>query len=137
MLAVGDDCPVEAAFRLVVATNQDLEGAVEAGRFRRDLFYRLNVFEIPLPPLRERREDIPVLVDHFVRHHAHAQGRRPPAVTNEAMKRLLAYAWPGNARELSNVVERACILYRCPAHEPHGDGPNEDAPHDGGDDHGE
>jgi DNA-binding NtrC family response regulator len=95
---------------LVTATNRDLDAAVQEGRFREDLYYRLNVVRIELPPLKERREDIPALVGHFLKLHGRAQGQREPALSNQAMRILLNYAWPGNVRELSNVIERACIL---------------------------
>jgi DNA-binding NtrC family response regulator len=110
VLPVGADRPVTADFRMIAATNQDLARLIADGRFRQDLFYRLNVFRIELPPLRDRREDIPRLVAHFVGAHTRAMGRRPPRVANEAMKALLSYPWPGNIRELSNVLERAIIL---------------------------
>lgn len=110
VLPVGADRPVPAEFRLVAATNRDLGEAVTAGRFRQDLFYRLNVFRIDLPPLRERRDDIPALVGHFAKAHASAMGRLPGGVSNEAMRLLLGYEWPGNVREVSNVIERATIL---------------------------
>ncbi|MBI3071317.1 MAG: sigma-54-dependent Fis family transcriptional regulator [Deltaproteobacteria bacterium] len=107
---VGADRPSRVEFRLIAATNHALEEAVATGRFRGDLFYRLNVFRIAVPPLRERREDIPALVKHFVRRHAEATGRFDHAVTNPAMRMLVSYPWPGNVRELSNVIERAGIL---------------------------
>jgi len=107
---VGADRPVKADFRLVAATNRNLETAVEEGRFRQDLYYRLNVFQVRVPRLAERRDDIPSLVDHFIALHCRALGKERPAVANEAMKLLLGYSWPGNVRELSNVIERACIL---------------------------
>ncbi len=110
ILPVGADRPVSVDFRLVAATNQHLEDLIRDGRFRQDLFFRLNVFRIELPPLRARREDIPPLVAHFVQRHARDLGRRPPAVSNEAMRRLLEYDWPGNVREMSNIIERALIL---------------------------
>jgi len=110
VLPVGADRPVPVDFRLVAATNHDLGDLIRAGQFRQDLFFRLNVFRIELPPLRARREDIPALVAHFVQRHARDLGRPPPAVTNEAMRHLVEYAWPGNVRELSNVIERALIL---------------------------
>ena len=107
---VGADRPVKADFRLVAATNRNLETAVEEGRFRQDLYYRLNVFQVQLPRLADRRDDIPGLVDHFIALHCRALGKERPAVANETMKLLLGYSWPGNVRELSNVIERACIL---------------------------
>jgi len=110
VLPIGADRPVAADFRLIAATNQDLGKLIADGRFRQDLFYRLNVFRIELPSLRERREDIPALVAHFMSTHTRAMGRRPPRMSNEAMKLLLSYPWPGNVRELSNVLERALIL---------------------------
>ncbi len=110
LLPVGADRPVSADFRLIAATHHDLEAEVERGRFRSDLFFRLNVFRIEIPPLRERREDVPALVDHFARHHALSLGRRPCAVSNEAMRLLIGHTWPGNVRELSNAIERASIL---------------------------
>jgi DNA-binding NtrC family response regulator len=110
VLPVGADHPVMVDFRLIAATNQDLEAAIREGRFRQDLFFRLNVFRIDVPPLRQRREDIPALVSHFVRLHCRNLGRQPAAVSEEAMNRLFAYLWPGNVRELSNVIERAAIL---------------------------
>jgi DNA-binding NtrC family response regulator len=107
---VGAERPLHATFRLIAATNRDLETAVEEGNFRQDLYFRLNGFRIEIPPLRERRDDIPALVSHFVNLHARSQGRGSRTVSNETMKRLLSYSWPGNVRELSNVIERACIL---------------------------
>jgi DNA-binding NtrC family response regulator len=111
ILPVGAERPMQAQFRLIAATNRDLERTVEDGRFRQDLYFRLNVFRIELPSLRERRDDIPALVSHFLDLHSRAQGRASPGVSNAAMKQLLSYRWPGNVRELSNVLERACILF--------------------------
>ncbi len=110
VLPVGADHPVHVDFRLIAATNQKLEDRVREGRFRQDLYFRLNVFRVDMPPLRERREDIPALVSHFAFRHARDLGRRPPGVSNEAMKLLMEYEWPGNVRELSNLIERAAIL---------------------------
>ncbi len=110
VLPVGGERPLPAEFRLITATNRDLEAAVHEGKFREDLYYRLNVVRIELPALNERREDIPALVGHFLKLHGRAQGRGEPALSNQAMKLLLTYPWPGNVRELSNVIERACIL---------------------------
>lgn len=110
ILPVGAERPMHADFRLLAATNQDLEAAVADGRFRQDLYFRLNVVRVEIPPLRDRRDDIPALVAHFLKLHGRAQGRSHMTVSNETMKRLLSYPWPGNVRELSNVIERACIL---------------------------
>ena len=110
VLPVGADRPAHATFRLIAATNRHLDAAIADGRFRQDLYFRLNVFRIELPPLRDRREDIPALVAHFINLHSRAQGKTPPAISNQAMKVILGYPWPGNVRELSNVIERACIL---------------------------
>ncbi len=110
VLPLGANRPVTVDFRLIAATNQDLEAAIKNGRFRQDLYFRLNVFRIDVAPLRERREDIPALVSHFVRHHCRNLGRPPLTVSNEAALLLREYGWPGNVRELSNVIERAAIL---------------------------
>src|SRR5436853_1872735 len=104
---VGESAPIRVDTRLVAATNKDLAEAVKAGRFREDLFYRLNVVTIRLPPLRERREDIPLLAEHFAARHASARGAN---ITNEARDAMLAYSWPGNVRELENAVARALAL---------------------------
>ncbi len=107
---VGATRPIKVDFRLLAATNQDLEEAVEAGRFRRDLFYRLNVVSIRLPALRERREDIPLLADCFIARHSRRCGRRVLGLSPEARDCLLTYDWPGNVRELENAIERAVVL---------------------------
>jgi formate hydrogenlyase transcriptional activator len=96
--------------RLVAATNRDLAPLAAAGQFRADLYYRLNVFPITIPPLRQRVEDIPLLVRHFVRHYARQLRKRLDTVPAEAMAALTHYQWPGNVRELQNVIERAVIL---------------------------
>ncbi|MDX1630877.1 MAG: sigma-54 dependent transcriptional regulator [Thermoanaerobaculia bacterium] len=96
--------------RIIAATNQNLETLVEAGRFREDLYYRINVIPIHLPPLRERREDIPLLVDHFLRKFAAEMEIEPRRLTPEAMRVLETYRWPGNVREVENVVERSLAL---------------------------
>ena len=98
--------------RLVAASNQDLSQMVKDKRFREDLFYRLNVITVHVPPLRERREDIPVLVQHFLRVYAAKNNRTLDGVTDDALRRLEAYAWPGNVRELENVIERGVVLAR-------------------------
>ena len=96
--------------RIVTATNQNLEQMVAGRRFRMDLYYRLNVFPITLPPLRERADDIPVLVQHFVRTYAHRHRKSIPNVPDDVMRALVAYCWPGNIRELQNFIERSVIL---------------------------
>jgi len=96
--------------RLVAATNRDLEEMVNRGQFRSDLYYRLNVFPVQLPPLRERPEDIPALVTHFVERFGHRMGREIESIPPETMSALASYQWPGNIRELQNLIERAVIL---------------------------
>jgi DNA-binding NtrC family response regulator len=105
---VGESVPVKVDVRVLAATNKDLKARVAEGLFREDLLYRLDVVHLHLPPLRERREDIPALVDHFA--SLHARGGVRPVVTGEAMARLTAYEWPGNVRQLENVVARALAL---------------------------
>jgi transcriptional regulator with PAS, ATPase and Fis domain len=96
--------------RVIASTNRDLEAAAAAGTFRMDLFYRLNVFPIELPPLRERSEDIPTLVEYFVQRYARKLGKKITNVSKEALKLFQTYPWPGNIRELQNVIERSVIL---------------------------
>jgi DNA-binding NtrC family response regulator len=110
VLPVGANEPVCVEARVLAATNKDLLREVEAGRFREDLYYRLNVVCIRVPPLRERREDIPALVEYLVGRHAQALGKRIRGVTHEAMQILLACRWRGNVRELDNALQRAAIL---------------------------
>ena len=102
--------PIKVNVRLVAATNSDLEAAVSAGRFREDLYYRLNVFSIYLPPLRERRPDIPLLADHFVEKYAAAHGKDVRRIATTAIDMLMSYHWPGNVRELENCIERAVVV---------------------------
>ena len=97
-------------FRLIAATNRDLAEAVREGEFRSDLFYRLNVFPVRVPPLRERREDIPPLVEHFVQKCARRMGKSITSIPKKTMDALMAWEWPGNVRELENFVERSVIL---------------------------
>jgi two-component system NtrC family response regulator len=107
---VGGNLPIGVDVRIVAATNRDLTQAVATGRFREDLFYRLNVVRLNLPPLRERKEDLPSLVAHFVRRYAAEVGRALPQVSQAAMQSIYDYAWPGNVRELENALERAVIM---------------------------
>jgi formate hydrogenlyase transcriptional activator len=116
---VGGNQPIRVDVRLIAATNRDLDAEVAGGRFRSDLFYRLNVFPARVPPLRERADDIPQLVRHFVAHQRRRLGKAIDGVTKDGMERLCRYSWPGNIRELQNVVERACVLAAGPlAHIP-------------------
>ncbi|HMN96750.1 MAG TPA: sigma 54-interacting transcriptional regulator [Phycisphaerales bacterium] len=112
---VGGSRTVKVNVRIIAATNRDLHAAVADGSFRQDLYYRLNVFPIRVPPLRERREDIRSLAEHFVRRFASRVGRKISVIPEEVMHRLIEYAWPGNVRELENVIERAVILSPGPA----------------------
>ena len=107
---LGGTRPIKADVRVVAATNRDLEAALARGEFREDLYYRLRVFEIRLPPLRERREDILPLAEAFLEELGAAVGRPAAGISREAREALLAYAWPGNVRELRNALERATIL---------------------------
>jgi two-component system, NtrC family, response regulator HydG len=111
---VGSSHPIHVDFRCIAATNKHLEQLVEEGKFRPDLFYRLNVFQIQLPSLRERREDIPILVDHFVRKFSASMNKRITRVSPAAMGLLDRYQWPGNIRELENAVERAMVVAQEP-----------------------
>jgi transcriptional regulator with GAF, ATPase, and Fis domain len=117
---VGGSRTLRTDARLVAATNRDLQERVGRGEFRSDLYYRLNVFPLAVPPLRERRADIPALVARFLEQAARRLGKRLEAAAPEFMERALAYDWPGNVRELENVVERAAILSRGPLLEPLG-----------------
>ncbi|MBN2102966.1 sigma-54-dependent Fis family transcriptional regulator [bacterium] len=107
---VGENEPLYVDVRLIAATNQDLKKLIEEGRFREDLYYRLNVIPIDLPPLRDRRDDIPLLADHFLKTYQERTKKSNPSISPEAMKCLMQYDWPGNVRELENVIERALIL---------------------------
>jgi DNA-binding NtrC family response regulator len=108
--AVGDTRTQKVDIRLVTATNKDLEGMVADGEFRDDLYYRINIFPIEIPPLRERRDDIPALATHFLNQVSAEMGRQPGGISAGAMNLLLNHDWPGNVRELENAIERAVIL---------------------------
>ncbi len=108
---VGGDT-IKADVRIVAATNRDLRAQVAAGRFREDLFYRLNVIAVTAPPLRARREDVPLLVDHFLGTYCAKNNRARLSVARAVMQLLCDYTWPGNVRELENVIERAVVLCR-------------------------
>jgi len=107
---IGSTQTIRSDVRVIAATNRPLEELVEAGEFRADLYYRLDVFPIDLPPLRERAEDIPLLVRHFVMHHARKLGRRIDSISADVMETLVRHPWPGNIRELQHVLHRAVIL---------------------------
>ena len=109
---LGRNRSIQANVRVVAATNRNLDILVRKGSFRRDLFYRVNVLPVELPPLRRRREDIPLLVDHFVARFNRLQGKSITGVSAEVLQLLMAHDWPGNVRELENVIEHAVVL--CP-----------------------
>jgi DNA-binding NtrC family response regulator len=112
IVRVGGHTPVRLDFRCIAATNKRLETLVADGKFRADLFYRLNVFNIDLPPLRQRREDIPLLADHFLRKYADSMNRPAPRLSSPSLELLIGYQWPGNVRELENAIERAMLISR-------------------------
>ena len=114
IVRVGGNTSLKVDFRCIAATNKPLEQLIEAGSFRPDLFYRLNVFRIELPPLRERRDDIPILVDHFVRKFSRDMNKKILRVNPRAMDLLQQYHWPGNIRELENAIERAMVVSQEP-----------------------
>jgi transcriptional regulator with PAS, ATPase and Fis domain len=107
---VGGTRPIKIDVRVVAATNRDLRAMVQDGRFRDDLYYRINVLSIDVPPLRERREDIPVLIEFFLKKHTRNTSRLIKGLTNDARKVILDYAWPGNVRQLESAIERAILL---------------------------
>ena len=111
---VGNPRPIHVDFRCIAATNKDLESLIQEGKFRPDLYYRLNVFQIHLPALRERKSDIPLLVDVFIRKFSASMNKRITRVSPAAMEQLVAYPWPGNVRELENAVERAMVVAQEP-----------------------
>jgi transcriptional regulator with GAF, ATPase, and Fis domain len=106
---VGEERTRKVNVRLIAATNRDLRAEAEAGRFRQDLYYRLSVFPVELPPLRKRAEDIPLLAEHFLAQSARRLGRAKPRLTLANVQQLQRYPWPGNVRELQHVIERAVI----------------------------
>jgi formate hydrogenlyase transcriptional activator len=108
---LGSTQPIKVDVRIIAATNRDLEKAVQRGTFREDLFYRLNVFPIVVPPLRDRAEDIPGLVWTFINEYSRSFGKGIDSISPESMQELIRYPWPGNVRELRNVIERAVILF--------------------------
>lgn len=110
ILRIGDRQPIDVDFRLISATRRDLERDVAEGRFREDFFYRINVIMLHMPPLRKRRDDIPLLVEHFLSKYSQQTAKPVDHVTGEAMRLLQSYDWPGNVRELENAVERAVVL---------------------------
>jgi transcriptional regulator with GAF, ATPase, and Fis domain len=110
VMRIGDTRAVPVDVRVIATTNRNLAEEVRLGRFRGDLYYRINVIPIYLPPLRERRQDIPLLVEHFVRRFCRETGREAVRVSDEALRALVAGDWPGNVRELENVIERAIVL---------------------------
>jgi Nif-specific regulatory protein len=107
---VGGTRPIKVDVRTIAATNRDLKAAIKVGQFREDLYYRLNVVSIPLPPLRERRQDIPLLATYFVAEYSRKCKRRVTGISAEARRLLCAYDWPGNVRQLENAIERAVVL---------------------------
>ena len=107
---VGGTGSIRTNVRVIAATNRDLQAAIAAGTFRRDLFYRLNVFPVEVPPLRERREDIPVLAGYFIDRYARKAGKSIRGVNTKSLELLQSYPWPGNIRELQNIIERSVIL---------------------------
>jgi len=109
---VGGDETIDVDVRIIAATNRDLEKEVESGSFRQDLYYRINVVGLSIPPLRERRSDIPVLVEHFIGEYSKQHGKQIGSITPEALDRLVKYPFPGNIRELGNIIEQAVVLTR-------------------------
>ena len=109
---IGSNIPIKIDIRVITATNRNLAEEVDKGKFREDLYYRLNVIHIHMPPLRERKDDIPLLIEHFLVKYRHAPGEIPTTITEEALQRLVEYDWPGNVRELENAIERAVVLSR-------------------------
>jgi two-component system, NtrC family, response regulator AtoC len=107
---VGGSTPIKVDVRVIAATNKVLEDEVAANRFREDLFYRLNVIAIHIPPLRERKDDIPPLVEHFLHKHRYSPESPPSHISEDALETIMKHDWPGNVRELENVIERAVVM---------------------------
>jgi transcriptional regulator with GAF, ATPase, and Fis domain len=107
---VGGTKVIRADVRVIAATNRDLQASIDAGTFRNDLYYRFNVFPIEVPPLRKRKEDIPLLVGYFIDRYSSKSGKRIRSIDSATLDRLMAYTWPGNIRELQNVIERSIIV---------------------------
>ena len=107
---VGGNQPMEANFRVIAATNRDLTSAVSEGHFREDLYYRMNVISLEMPPLRERKEDIPLLAEHFLLRYIHETGKGAVKISRAAMDEMMLHEWPGNVRELRNAIERAVVI---------------------------
>jgi transcriptional regulator with GAF, ATPase, and Fis domain len=107
---VGGNHPIRTDVRIITATNRDLAAAIAAGAFRSDLFYRINVFPIEIPPLRERREDVRLLVEYFINRYSSKAGKKIRRIEKKSLDRLQSYPWPGNIRELQNVIERSVIV---------------------------
>ena len=107
---VGGTVPIHSDFRVIAATNQDLQEAIRSKTFRQDLYYRLNVIHIEVPPLRERPEDIPLLAQHFLRRYATETNKKIDSIHPEALEAMRRYPWPGNVRELENALERAVVV---------------------------
>ncbi len=110
ILRVGGTKPIKIDVRFISATHRDLSREVEEGRFRQDLFFRINVITLEIPPLCKRQEDIPFLIEHFITQKSREMGKRIKGITEDALKILLSYPWPGNVREVENVIERAVVL---------------------------
>jgi two-component system response regulator HydG len=110
IVRVGTNEPVKVNVRLISATNRDLGDAINEGKFRQDLYHRLKVVSVKLPPLRERREDIPLLIEHFLKEFTVSHGKTITAVTPAVRKTIMAYSWPGNVRELKNTIESMVVL---------------------------
>ncbi len=111
---VGETKTRKANARVIAATNQNLEECIRTGKFRNDLYYRLNIISIDLPPLRERREDVPLLVESFIEKHTGQLNKKLNGISDDALQKLMSHQWPGNVRELENVIERACVLTKGP-----------------------